>query len=249
MQTKKSSIVILYSVFLFIETLAAQNINQTVAFYGAVSDTSDENIISMTQNLFYTQLLELDTYQVIDRRDVKYSDAIASSAENAEIILFYAEILQSGEGWDCTLHAKFPATEDETTNTRHYDSYYRVLTDAKASLAAVLQRLESQEKAIPLISPVVIPTLNSLSGTWYGEPNTDKILILKGGRGFIVYKNGATMHISVRLAGEEIIITQRGNPDTTFAPPFTWTFRFDGTGKLVGKRNGEDELDVSWERG
>ena len=42
----------------------------------------------------------------------------------------------------------------------------------------------------------VLTDLESLAGTWKGEPLTDKVILLRGGKGFVVYKNGATMNVN-----------------------------------------------------
>jgi hypothetical protein len=249
---KKVRIIFICVFFLVFESGVAQNMPQTIAFYATASDAADANIISMTQDFFYTQLIALNTYKVLDRRDVAYSDSIASSLDDSDTILFYAEIMQNGAGWDCTLYAKYPAANAEAKNSRYYDSFYRVFTDAKISLGAVLQQLEPQEQKIevPAISNETIPTLEGLAGTWFGEPNADKIQILRGGRGFIIYKNGATMGISVSLEGNEVIITQRSKK----APPVKWTFRLSGSNTLIGVketvRPAQEEavLDALWER-
>lgn len=43
----------------------------------------------------------------------------------------------------------------------------------------------------------------NISGTWLGEEHIDKIVILKGGRGFIILKNGSSMNVSINQAKKE----------------------------------------------
>jgi hypothetical protein len=261
---KKRSIAFICSIFLFLESATAQTAPKTVAFYGAVSDVSDTKSISMAQELFYTQLLLLDSYTVLDRRDITYSDAIAASLSGDDLIIFYAEILQNGSGWDCTLHAKLSAANDEAVDTKHYDSYYHVLVGAKTSVMAVFQLLErsdSESIARDVAQPdyagiqrslnAISPAIEGLAGVWHGEPYTDKIVILRGGKGFIIYKNGAAMDISVTLSGGAVVITQTSKQSASFfpdlarevalvvaqtAPPVEWTFQLDTQNRLVGKK-------------
>lgn len=67
-----------------------------------------------------------------------------------------------------------------------------------------------------------IKSLEILSGTWKGEESVDKIVILRGGRGFIIFKNGASMNISISIEennGEQIIsVKQKGNSNASFYP-------------------------------
>ena len=58
----------------------------------------------------------------------------------------------------------------------------------------------------------------NLSGTWSGEENIDKIVILRGGRGFVIFKNGASMNITVENKDNQIVITQKGRSNASFYP-------------------------------
>lgn len=87
------------------------------------------------------------------------------------------------------------------------------------------------------------PIMDTIAGTWEGEELTDKILILRGGRGFIIFKNGATMNISVSVEGSDVTIKQKGKPNASFYPslprqdalknaasasPIEWNFKLEG---------------------
>ncbi|MDR3283622.1 MAG: hypothetical protein LBS97_00390 [Treponema sp.] len=239
-----------------------EKLPQTVAYYGAVTDVPDVNMVSMTQDLFYNQLLALDTYTVVDRRDIIYSDTVSLSPDTQNVILFYAEIFQGDTGWDCTLHAKVPVENGEVMNTKHYDSYYRVLTDAKTLLTAVLQSLDNlkqgsaaEAEPVPNSAPngpgTIIPAIEALAGNWRGEPFVDRVVILRGGRGFVIYKNGASMNISVKISGDTVYITQESKQNASYfpdiardaaliiaqtAPPVEWFFHLDAPGKLRGAK-------------
>ena len=82
-----------------------------------------------------------------------------------------------------------------------------------------------------------------LAGTWSGEELIEKILILRGGRGFIVFKNGASMTISVSIEGESVTVKQYGKSNASFFPelprqealkiaatasPIEWKLKLDG---------------------
>lgn len=119
--------------------------------------------------------------------------------------------------------------------------------------------------------PAVTSTEN-LSGTWSGEDYIDKIVILRGGRGFVIFNNGASMTISVKLSGADVIITQNGRSNASFYPdlprqnaltaaleaePIEWKLTFADNNTLTGskktiKANGEtfeyNTIKVKWNR-
>lgn len=192
-----------------------------VDFYATVSDSQDKNMISMTTDLFYTQFQSLDGYTVNDKRDSQYDPSLATSST----IAFYAEIQESGDGsWICTLNAVKNSTGKAVNETKKYASYYKILLDAKASLENLLANLEGRQVATDA-SPATIAkpspgadSLEKLAGTWTGESQIDKVVILRGGRGFVIFKNGASMNITVSLSGKTVTVTQSGKSNASFFP-------------------------------
>ena len=61
-------------------------------------------------------------------------------------------------------------------------------------------------------------TLDTLAGTWTGDTLVDKIVILRGGKGFVIFKNGASMNITVSLNGTSVTVTQKGRSNASFYP-------------------------------
>ena len=59
-----------------------------------------------------------------------------------------------------------------------------------------------------------------LSGTWNGENGINKIVIMRGGRGFVIFDNGASMNIVIQLEkdGTVIKISQTGKSNASFYP-------------------------------
>ena len=51
--------------------------------------------------------------------------------------------------------------------------------------------------ASPSKQTAKIQSTEFLSGTWGGEDTIDKIVIMRGGRGFVIFKNGSSMNITV----------------------------------------------------
>lgn len=256
---------------------------ETVEFYATVSSSADANMIKMSTDLLYTQIQSMDGYAIVDKRNENYNTENRSSN-----ISFYAEIQEENSGkWTCTLNAF--KNELAFSSTKEYDSYYKILMDAKTSLENFMVNLsgnivvpdlgsseltESTDKASD-VSPHPRkrdPAMDLLAGTWTGEELIEKILILRGGRGFIVFKNGASMNISVSVEGSDVTIKQSGKPNASFYPdlprqdalklaasanPIEWILKLEGN-RLSGIKKtliqdkksstgiSEGTVDVSW---
>lgn len=242
------------SVMLFL-SLAKLYAATPVDFFATVSTSQDTNMISMTTDLFYSQLQSIDGYSVNDKRTISYS----SSAARAGTIAFYAEIQESDGGWVCTLNAIKVSTQTIVSETKKYASYYKILMDAKTSLENLLANLASGGTALTdsaALSVADSPALSSadaesLAGTWGGEAQVDKIVILRGGKGFVIFKNGASMNISITVSGSSIIISQLGRFNASYFPdlprevalqnassaePVTWTLTLTDGNTLSGTK-------------
>lgn len=201
---------------------------ETVQFYATVSSSADASMIKMSTDILYTQLQSMDGYTVVDRRNENYT-----SENKPGNISFYAEIQEQSTGnWTCTLNAF--KNDSAFSSTKEYDSYYKILMDAKASLENFMLNLsgnivipeeESAEMAEDEIKPEIHspgkkrnPVMDLLAGTWIGEELIEKILILRGGRGFIIFKNGASMNIAVSVEGSDVTIKQSGKSNASFYP-------------------------------
>lgn len=246
----------------------------TVEFYSTVSSSEDTDMISMTTNLFFTQLQGLDGYSVSDRRDKEFSGA----GDFISDLAFFAEIQEDSDGWICTLNVIDRKTKRIVTETKSYASYYKILLDAKSSLENVLENMDrqvsDQKKDSDGDSSQDI-NLDTLAGTWTGDTLIDKIVILRGGKGFVIFKNGASMNITVAIRGTSVVITQKGRSNASFFPelnrevalknvatasPIKWEFNITDSQTLKGIKTTlvEDkksstgaspkEIEVEWEK-
>jgi len=255
------------AVFFFI-ALRATAAPFTVDYYGVVSHSSDTSILKMAQDIFLTQLKSIDQLRVDDRRpDITQTMSSAPEiTENAHVV-FYAEINEMSAGaanveWQCTFNAI--GTDGKTySKTEHYDSYYKILVSAKPAIEDVLNQLPKSTDSLPTAvmhnaAPVAMKA-ESLAGTWSGEPYTDKIVLLRGGRGFVIFKNGATMNIALKVLNtdkngniSEVEVTQVGKPNASFFPslpretalasaasakPIKWNLQVTADGTLSGTKN------------
>lgn len=272
--TFKKSLLTFILLILFSKIHAAS----TVDFFATKSSSKDTNMITMTTDLFFTQFTSMAGYTVFDRRDTVYEKGIDSSSN----IIFYSEIEESGDGnWVCTLNVINSSKNKNLNITKTYASYYKILLDAKTSLENLLTSLEGnaapevvQEPPKQNQSPSKA-NIEELAGTWTGESLIDKIVILRGGKGFVIFKNGATMNIAVSTEGSNVVIKQTGKPNASFFPelprdlalknvmnaqPVLWTLSLLDSQTLSGNKttliedasseNGvsEGNLQVEWKK-
>ncbi len=249
---------------LFSSALGAQT--TFVDYYGVVSQSSDTNILKMAQDVFYTQLSAISSVTVDDKRADTTSTLTAipdftSSAKNH--IVFYAEIEEklsdNTKSWLCTFKATVPLENKKVFKTEEYQSYYKILASAKNTIEEILNQFNPEEKDNAFITEDKAESnVNSdaIAGIWQGEPFTDKIVLMRSGKGFVIFKNGASMNVRISISesssGKEITITQDGKPNASFYPslprelaaqyastadPISWKMNLLNPNTLSGTKN------------
>lgn len=225
-----------------------------VEFYSLNSAHNDSSKIKMTEDLFYTQLLSLPEYRVVDKRPSIYSGS--TDNPNQDTMIFHGELQEQDNTWTCTLTLEQPHLNKKAQVTSNYDSYFKILSDAKSSISQLFANISNSSSgmASSRTAPqgtVGAPTFDSLSGTWSGESSVNKIVLLRGGRGFVIFNNGASMNITVEIKGSTIICTQSGKSNASFFPelprevalvaamdaqPITWTMTLSSNSTLTGTK-------------
>lgn len=198
-----------------------------ITFYGAVSSSNDTATINMTEDLYFSHVKSLPQIILEDKRSIKYQ-----AGQGNEDVSFYPEIEEKDGKWICTLVAVNNKNGKIITDTKEYDSYYRILMDAKSTIMNVFENNDlgiykntslNNDDELPSIGNLApLPTenisLEELSGTWKGENHIDKIIILRGGRGFVIFKNGASMNISISISDNTIIAKQTSKTNASYFP-------------------------------
>lgn len=230
----KKSVLISIILFIFSAGLSAQS--YFIDYYGIVSTEIDENMSKMTSDLYYTQLTEINNFTITDKRtspNLKNRPDISVFSENA--LSFFTLITKDSDSdkWITTYYVIDKANNEEHSKQKKFDSFYKILMEPKYVLRQTIKQLiENDTSAKTLTSqtssealdltPTDISSTEELSGTWTGEDNIRKIVIMRGGRGFVIFKNGATMNIIVELSGDEsnkqVLITQKGHSNASFYP-------------------------------
>lgn len=230
----KKSVLISIILFIFSAGLTAQN--YTIDYYGIVSTEIDENMSKMTSDLYYTQLTEINNFTVSDKRteaSLKNRPDISAFSETA--LAFFTLITKDSDSdkWITTYYVIDKANNEEHSKQKNFDSFYKILMEPKDVLRQTIKQLienDTSAKALasqttsesPDSGTTAISSTEELSGTWSGEDNIKKIVIMRGGRGFVIFNNGASMNITVELSGEDadkqVLITQKGNSNASFYP-------------------------------
>ena len=267
---------------LFINSIFIQNIFAltSVDFYATVSSSSDTKLIKMTTDIFFSQMQTLEGYLINDKRGFSWNN----ERETGSNIVFYAELQEDSDSkWICTLHAMKPDTKQNVEATKKYDSYYKIALDAKNSIENLLLNLNS--KGINSSTAYLSPEqngkteqieesrknlLDEIAGSWLGEEFIEKIMLLRSGKGLVIFKNGASMNVTIETKNEQIIITQTGRANASFfpnlprqvalqnalsAPPIKWILTIKDSNTLEGQKQtllknnaNEQEVVVGFEK-
>ena len=253
---KKAVLLVIISTIFSLQ-LICQN---KIGFFMAVSDSSDTATINLTQDLYFQKLSLLPNVVVSDLREINFSSANLNEYPDLDFI-FYPEIQENGTGWKCIFHAKKISSNQNYTSEKTYDSYYMILMDAKNEVTKFIDKLNSPTNESFLVensttgsissSIESFVSIESISGTWTGEEFIDKIVILRGGRGFVIYQNGASMNISIKIEDGKLIATQISKSNASYFPeisrekalelaptaePIEWKLNIKNSSELEGTK-------------
>ncbi|MCR4734741.1 MAG: hypothetical protein K5829_07060 [Treponema sp.] len=255
-----------------------------IDYYGITSTQLDANIAKMTSDLYFTQLSEIQNFSVNDKR----SDEANFSKDNFadDTISFYVMVTQDevSSKWIITYNIVNKLLKTEYSESKKFDSFYKILMEPKNDLQSSLKKLfnhtdetnTTNTKSLVLSSPSKSISTDELSGTWEGEDFIDKIVIMRGGRGFVIFNNGASMNISVNIidnkAGLKVKIVQKSRSNASFFPelsrqvaikeainadPITWELSLTDENTLSGIKNtlfetdnnvSKKSINVTWKR-
>ncbi|OJF75961.1 MAG: hypothetical protein BKP49_09060 [Treponema sp. CETP13] len=217
--------VFLISSFVFSQVIT----KPIVSVYGSASNAKDTDTLVLTQNLFFTQLINSGRFIVHDLRKTIYTPELLEKSESTDFV-FYMDIIQEDLAWTCILHLINIETKKDITLSRKYPGYYKILMEAKDSIFSLLQKYDLEQDSFVQNSNSQINTnisetdsenqisIEKMAGTWNGDENIDKIVLMKSGRGFIIFRNGASMSVSVTIVNNIITIKQTTRSNASFFP-------------------------------
>ena len=283
----KKSFIISALLFFSIMSISAQS--YSIDYYGIVSTEIDANMSKMTSDLYYTQLSEINNFSVADKRSApSLNERPDASIFSDDRLSFFTYITKDNDSdkWITTYYVVDKSRNEEHSKKKIYDSFYKILMEPKDVLKNTIKQLiENDNSSTSIASSTQKPSetrgssiasTEELSGTWGGEDNINKIVIMRGGRGFVIFNNGASMNITVELSGsdgnKQVVITQKANSNASFFPelnrtvalsaavsakPIKWTLALTDTNTLKGTKNTllpdgdsykEGSINVTWTR-
>ncbi len=286
MKIKKFILKNLFFVFFSFSTFAQSF--TSIDYYGIVCTEIDSNMAKMTSDLYFTQLSDLQTFTINDLREKEYRDTPPENFLNNSNLAFYVTIQKNAnsEKWQTQLHLINKNANINQIEKKEYESFYKILMEPKSTLQQTLHQLLSsangnnqnsdKDSNNHFFSPASIST-DLLAGTWGGEENINKIVIMRSGRGFVIFKNGASMNILIKIQKAEsdtkVIITQESRPNASFFPelprtvalqaakeaePIEWTLSLLNDNTLSGTKKtltlasdnqtSMSKLNVTWHR-
>lgn len=260
---KKSTAI---SILLILFSLPVFSQTYNIDYYGIVSTEIDANMSKMTSDLYYTQLSEINNFSVSDKRNTpSLAERPDTDAFSENTLSFFTLINKdtNSDKWITTYYVVDKARNEEHSKKKTYDSFYKILMESKDVLKDTIKQLIENDTSTTAITASVhdqadsnksaITSTEELSGTWSGEENINKIVIMRGGRGFVIFNNGASMNITVELSGSDsnkkVLIKQKGNSNASFYPdlkrtaaltaaisaaPIKWTLNLTDTNTLKG---------------
>lgn len=265
--SKKSTFLSLF-LFLIFQSLNAQTYN--IDYYGIVSTEIDSNMSKMTSDLYYTQLSEINNFTVLDKRTSQnLTEAPDSNQFSEDTLSFYTIITKesSSDKWITNYCVIDKKRNEKHSKQKTFDSFYKILMEPKDTLKATIKQLientpdslisdsKNHDMQFSGKKEAEISSTEELSGTWSGEDNINKIVIMRGGRGFVIFNNGASMNISVELSGADgknVVVTQKGRSNASFYPelertaalnaavsaePIKWTLTLIDSNTLKGTKD------------
>ena len=263
MINKKLIFIAIFSISISSATLFAQK--YSIDYFGIVASGVDDNMSKMTSDLYYTQLCEINSYTVQDKRNgIRMSSSPSTDEFEDGKISLYAVISkkENSSKWISTITLYDSSKKTTLSEAKEYDSFYKILMEPKSSLQETITALLSGKGNTVASSQSTskssgsIQSTEFLSGTWGGEETIDKIVIMRGGRGFVIFKNGSSMNITVEIKSsgqsQNIVITQNGKANASFFPelprdialkeavnadPIKWILTLDDDDTLSGTKS------------
>jgi hypothetical protein len=245
------------------ETAVAQSVLRVADFAG---EGLQEGEASAIQSLITSYVVELKMFRVIDAKGQELAlreaetavqlgatkelnplvaDFVLSSRMDSigSQMLFSMDVIKTSTGEKKSVSEGFASENDLLLSVRRLT---RKLFERRgdSDSPSAMKSLDSPAK-----NPS--PSLSLVSGTWKGDKNLDRVMIMPDGRGFAVLASGRRMSLKAAIEGSSIVIVQNqpNSPDfyrpsldsksarivAQGARPWRWTFSLSIDGnKLTG---------------
>ena len=185
-----------------------------VAVYQLQAPTMNEQTVQTVDNLVFSFIKELKTYTIFDLRTEPAPAAFPSDLSVDYI--FYGVLKEVPEGIKLELILK--GQEDQVTRmiSKVYENINRILLDSRLlvfnlfDFSIKLDALADSQQEEQTAEFTYIETVDSLAGSWKGEPGLDRVMILRGGRGMAVFSSGVSISLDLKIENGYLLVTQKG---------------------------------------
>lgn len=187
-----------------------------VAVYQLQASAMNEQTVKTVDNLVFSFIKELKSYTILDLRTqpvpVEFPEELGID------FIFFGALQELPEGIKLELILK--GKEEQVTRiiSKVYENINRILLDSRLLVLNLFDfsvRLENLANISPQEQKAAefeyIETVDSLAGSWKGEPGLDRIMILRGGRGMAVFSSGVSVSLELKIENGYLLVTQKGN--------------------------------------
>ena len=211
--TKKLYIALL---LLLISLPSALSALPGVAVYQLQAPTMTEQTAQTVDNLVFSFIKELKTYTIFDLR----SQSVTADFPNDPAIdyIFFGALEEVPEGIKLELILKGRKDQFTRIISKVYDNINKILLDSRLLVFNLFDfsvPLEQLARSLPQNEQNTefgyIETVDSLAGSWKGEPGLDRVMILRGGRGMAVFSSGVSVSLDLKIDNGYLLVTQKGS--------------------------------------
>ena len=187
-----------------------------VAVYQLQAPATPEQTAQTVDNLVFSFIKELKTYTIFDLR--KEPVPADFPADTAIDYIFFGVLEEVPEGLKLELILKGRKDQFTRIISKVYGSINKILLDSRLLVFNLFDfsvPLEQIASTAPQSEPVAefgyVETVDSLAGSWKGEPGLDRVMILRGGRGMAVFSSGVSVSLELKIDNGYLLVTQKGS--------------------------------------
>ena len=187
-----------------------------VAVYQLQAPVMSEQIVQTVDNLVYSFIKELRAYTIFDFRSMPVP---TDFPDNTAIdYIFFGVLEEVPEGIKLELILKGRKNQFTRMISKVYDNLNKILLDSRLLVFNLFDfsvPLEQLANSVPQNEQSTefgyVETVDSLAGSWKGEPGLDRVMILRGGRGMAVFSSGVSVSLDLKIDNGYLLVTQKGN--------------------------------------
>ena len=211
--TKKVYIALL---LLLISLPSALSALPGVAVYQLQAPAISEQTAQTVDNLVFSFIKELKAYTIFDLRN----QSVPADFPNDPVIdyIFFGALEEVPEGIKLELILKGRTEQLTRIISKVYDNVNKILLDSRLLVFNLFDfsvPLEQLARSLPQTEQNTefgyIETVDSLAGSWKGEPGLDRVMILRGGRGMAVFSSGVSVSLDLKIDNGYLLVTQKGS--------------------------------------